>query len=97
MQPAISDDENMGDFWRDVNAARQQKRADNRASSADMLKTAGITFESKNIGAHLIVTALGQTFDFWPGTGLWMVRGKPKRRYGVRGLIDACTPAGATP
>jgi hypothetical protein len=83
-----------GEFWRDVNAARQEKRADNRQASAEMLKAKGIRFESNNGGAHLIVHALGLTFDFWPGTGLWMRRGTKQRNYGVERLIDACTPQG---
>jgi hypothetical protein len=91
---AATDDDSMGDYWRDVKAARQEKRADNRKSSAEMLAEAGIKSETKNGGAHLIVSAIGKTIDFWPGTGLWMVRGQPKRSYGFRGLIAACTPAG---
>lgn len=80
-----------GDFWRDVNAARQQKRASNRDNSADMLRAAGVKFEERNIGAHLIVQAPGETIDFWPGTGLWIVRGSTKRSYGVRNLIAKAT------
>ena len=89
-----TDDDSMGDFWRDVKAARQAKRADNRKSSAELLREAGIAFESKNDGAHLVVTALGHVIDFWPGTGLWICRKYPNtRKYGVRKLIQACTPA----
>jgi hypothetical protein len=77
----------IGDFWRDVNAARQEKRASNRASSPDLLREAGISFESKNGGAHLIVKVRGHTIDFWPGTGLWIMRGSTKRHGGVRKLI----------
>lgn len=54
-----------------------------------MLTAAGVNFESKNIDAHLIVKMPGKTIDFWPGTGLWMVRGQPTRRYGVRGHAKA--------
>jgi hypothetical protein len=90
-----TDDDSLGDFWRDVKAARQAKRADNRKSSAELLREAGITFEAKNGDAHLIVRALGKTVDFWPGTGLWIVRGQKHRSYGVRKFIQACTPAGA--
>lgn len=88
------DDGSMGDFWRDVKAARQAKRASNRQTSAQILQAKGIAFEARNDGAHLIVQALGRTIDFWPGTGLWMVRGQPKRYYGVRRLVDSCLPQG---
>ncbi len=81
----------MGDYWRDVRPAMQeesrQKRASNRESSAKMLTAAGIAFETKNEGAHLIVTANGRTVDFWPGTGLWIERGTSKQKRGVRRLI----------
>lgn len=79
-----------GDFWRDVNDARKEKRAGNRANSAEMLRAAEIEFETKNGGAHLIVKARARTVDFWPGTGLWIVRGQAGSRYGVRGLIQFC-------
>ncbi|KDC23884.1 hypothetical protein L505_3675 [Bordetella bronchiseptica F4563] len=84
----------MGDYWRDVTPARQerskQKRASNREHSARLLSEAGIQFQSRNDGAHLIVTGVGgHTFDFWPGTGLWLMRGSSKDRRGVRSLIRA--------
>lgn len=82
----------MGDYWRDVRPTMQeesrQKRASNRESSAKMLAAAGIAFETKNEGAHLIVTANGRTVDFWPGTGLWIERGTSKQKRGVRRLIS---------
>lgn len=81
----------MGDYWRDVRPTMQeesrQKRESNRESSAKMLTAAGIAFETKNDGAHLIVTASGRTVDFWPSTGLWIMRGTNERRRGVRHLI----------
>jgi hypothetical protein len=92
----VNDDDSMGDFWRDVKSARQQKRADNRASSAELLKAAGIDFEEKNGGAHLIVKAVGRVVDFWPGTGRWIVRGSSRAHYGVKRLIAGCTPQGDT-
>lgn len=84
----------MGEFWADVKPAlkqrSQEKRASNRASSAQILAERGVQFTSKNGGAHLIVTASDHTVDFWPGTGKWMTRGF---RFGlvgrgVRGLLQ---------
>jgi len=81
----------MGDYWRDVRPSmkeeNQKKRAGNRESSAKMLTAAGIAFETKNEGAHLIVTESGRTVDFWPATGLWIERGTAKQKRGVRCLI----------
>lgn len=88
----MNDDETMGDYWRDVAPAMkqesQERRARNRTSSASMLTQAGIAFESKNDGAHLIVTCGVRTYDFWPGTGLWKMRGSTQRRRGVRSLMN---------
>lgn len=81
----------MGDMGDDFNALKkmkQEKRADNRENSAAILSRAGIVFESKNIGAHLIVLAGPRTVDFWPGTGLWIVRGYKTQGRGVRKLVE---------
>lgn len=75
------------DFYRDMKAYKQEKRAGNRESSASMLQAAGIPFVSKNNGAHLVIVQQTLTVDFWPGTGLWMIRGNDHKRRGVRGLI----------
>lgn len=83
----------MGDLWRGLKAIRQEKRASNRKSSRELMHEAGLQFEARNGDAHLIVKAADVMIDFWPGTGLWIVRGQPTRRYGVRGLIQFCQRA----
>lgn len=82
-----AEDDDMGALWREHAAARQVKRADNREASASMLRDAGIPFVSKNEGAHLIVR---NDIDFWPGTGLWRVRGSTQRHRGVSKLLKFC-------
>lgn len=72
------------EMWREWGRQRAAKRASNRDASARILKEAGIAFESKNNGAHLIIA--GQ-YDFWPGTGLWQARGEQTKQRGVRRLI----------
>lgn len=65
-----------------------QRRARHRKNSPAMLHGAGIEFEAKNNGAHLIVTRGSVTVDFWPGTGLWRTRPHDGREHrGVRELI----------
>lgn len=96
MMAEAADDDEMGEFWRDVREARQAKRAQNREDSAAMLLKASLKFETKNLGAHLIVRALGITVDFWPGTGLWIVRNPKREGRGVQRLIDALTPTSDT-
>jgi len=93
---ALVDDDSMADYWRDVKAASQEKRKSNRVTSTEMLFAAGLKFETKNMGAHLIVRALGLTVDFWPGTGLWIVRNPKREGRGVQRLIDALTPTSDT-
>jgi hypothetical protein len=85
-----TDDDDIGDVWRAHRQASQDKRASNREESARLLAIAGITFSSKNSGAHLVVTAGLKTIDFWPGTGLWQERGAKKGRRGVQSLIQHC-------
>lgn len=78
----------MGDLFAEKRRHDQQMRATRRASSTELLAAACVRFESKNDGAHLIVTAGAKRIDFWPGTGLWIVRGESKRRYGVDALLS---------
>lgn len=85
------DSETMGDYWRGVKPflkeQSQKKRASNRDNSAKLLEAAGIPFESKNGGVHLVVAG---KYDFWPGTGLWIPRGTGGGKHrGIRSLI-AC-------
>jgi hypothetical protein len=74
------------DMWRDVRKHAQAKRASNRQGSADVLRREGIAFEARNDGAHLIVSVGERVADFWPGTGLFQVRGG-KRGRGVCNLV----------
>ena len=68
----------------------QARRADNRDQSALLLTQAGIPFESKNHGAHLIVTCPHGMIDFWPGTGKWICRATGHESRGVHPLIRYC-------
>lgn len=81
----------MSEYWHDVKPVLKQisqdRRSSNRDSSAKLLSERGIAYESKNDGAHLIVTHAGKTCDFWPGTGKWIVRKGPSGR-GVFRLIS---------
>lgn len=72
------------EVWREHKKLSREKRAANRDRSTEILVLAGIKFMSKNDGAHLIVA---ERFDFWPGTGLWMERGKSAKQHGIRSLI----------
>lgn len=76
----------MGDLFNMHKKVRQAERVDLRESSPSALTAASIAFESKNMGAHLIVLSCGAHIDFWPGTGKWKSRAG-KCGYGVANLI----------
>ena len=67
-----------------VRARSRERRALNRAKSTALLSRAGISFVSKNGGAHLIVEG---RWDAWVGTGLWQDRITKTRGRGVRELL----------
>jgi hypothetical protein len=66
----------MGDIFNAAREAGKERRASNRETSPEVLRQHGVEFEAKNGGAHLVVKHAGKVADFWPGTGLYGVRGK---------------------
>lgn len=68
-------------------AESSERRAANRDSSAQVLSDHGVSFESKNMGAHLIVSCDGKVADFWPGTGKYIPRGFGRQGRGVFNLL----------
>ena len=84
----------MGEMFNDLKKIRQEKRADNRESSAAYLQERGIPFTSNNGGAHLIVEGRECFIDFWPGTGKWSCR-SGKKGFGVRNLVQYIAPDNA--
>ena len=75
------------ELWRDVRSESKARRARNRTGGAAALEAAGIDFETKNMGAHLIVSVGGVVVDFWPGTGKWVARGNSRKGRGVKSLV----------
>lgn len=84
----VSDDD-VVEVFRSMREASQRKRARNRQFGPQLLRQAGIAFEEKNFGAHLVVTHPSGVYDYWPGTGLWSRRDAHLTyERGVRKLID---------
>lgn len=82
----------MGDIGEDFNAFKQaskEKRSDNRENSAALLTEHGISFKTRNNGAHLIVEGRDGCIDFWPGTGKFIARDGRNGR-GVFNVIKLC-------
>ena len=75
----------MGDYWRDVGPVHQKRRAHNRNDGRAALDAAGIRYQVRNDGAHLIVES---RVDFWPGTGRWRFR-TGEKGWGVQPLLHA--------
>lgn len=50
------------------------RREANRTYARQALELAKIPFNVNNGGAHLVVTVGRTHIDYWPGTGLWIVR-----------------------
>lgn len=76
----------IGEIFNALKKERQEKRANNRVSSAEYLRKHGIPFVEKNLGAHLIVEDRECFIDFWPGTGKWYSR-CGKKGFGVCNLV----------
>lgn len=61
----------MGEAFAALRKLKQAKRANNREASAEILRKAGVQFDARGDGVHLIITHRSNRYDFWPGTGLW--------------------------
>lgn len=77
----------IGDDFAFLKEMQKQKRANNTVSSTELLKSRNIKFESKNNGAHLIVTHGTKIVDFWPATGRFISRVSNKDGRGVYNLF----------
>ena len=54
----------------------------------EILTSMGITFESKNVGEHLIVRFDdGTNLSFWPSTGRWIDHGQDNQGHSIDSLI----------
>lgn len=82
----MTDNDSLGDYYRDMKAIRQQNRERNRKHGAELLTQHGIEFTTKNDGAHLVVTHNGRIADYWPGTGKYIFRDRGKGR-GIFSLL----------
>jgi len=74
--------------YRAMTEESKSRRRHNREASADVLCSKGIQFQSRNMGAHLIVEYGGETVDYWPGTGKWIRRDRSCFPYQGRGVFE---------
>ena len=88
-QTPTNDDDDMGSLYREWHEAKKEKRALNRKYSRDLLIKRGIRLDSHNGGVHLVIhhVDMNRVYDFWPGTGLWKLRGGEAKGRGVLNLL----------
>ena len=79
----MSADDFPGRAWREQ---KQRERAGFRARAPQLLNEAGIPFESRNNGAHLMVGT--EVVHYWPGTGNWHDPATGRRGNGIRTLLS---------
>ena len=82
----------MGDMYKDLRELSKQERRERTLEAPAKLKAAGLAFELKNGGSHVILMTQTRVVDFWPGNELWIVRGSKKRQYGIDELIAFTVP-----
>ncbi len=70
--------------WREHKKERAAKRHENLVASTKILADAGIKFESRDYGQHIIIRTPFR-INFWPSTGLWKTSQSKGR--GVHALI----------
>lgn len=82
-------------YYKDIREVKQQKKRNNLAYSTYTLKEAGIPFESHNDGVHLVINNHRHStiIDFWPSTGLWIMRNNGRRNRGIKKLLEFLTHA----
>lgn len=81
-------EDDFGSMWKEVKQERQAKRSRNRENSLRLLQESGLKVDVHNSGAHLVVYANHRTYDFWPGTGLFRLRGSGQSYRGVKRLLS---------
>lgn len=81
----------MGDIFKAMSERNKERNKERKECHRDFavkeLIRLGITYTSKNFGAHLIIKKNDLTCDFWPGTGLWIFRNIQKRGRGIHELL----------
>ena len=77
----------IGETFAAIREEGKVKRQSNTVASTAILVHKEVKFESKNNGAHLIVTHGTKVVDFWPATGKFISRVSPKNSRGIKNLL----------
>ena len=86
----MSEDSEIGQAFRAMKEASQEKKRSNLEWSTQKLQELGVPFESKNYGVHLIVSGKSGLIDFWPSTGKYIQRKPKKQGRGIKNLLKLC-------
>ena len=78
----------IGEIFGAMREAGRERRRSNLERSTALLQERGVRFESNNGGIHLIVRGGGLVVDYWPSTGLFIVRGSGRKGRGGFNLLE---------
>lgn len=73
--------------WRNYRKDKQTKRQQNKDDSTFLLNQADVSYTEHNDVLHLIIQHNEDIIDFYPSTGLWIVRKKNYQRRGIGKLL----------
>ncbi len=82
-------DEDLKELWKEYREAQRIRRRAREAVALQDLQRAGIAYELKNNGFHVIITTgNGKRINFWPTHHKWQVAGEKRvRTSGVAGIL----------
>ena len=72
--------EEIYEYFTEQREARKKKRKSNREYSLGFLKRKNIPFVELNNGVHVRLVFGGETIDFYPSTGLYILKDSIKGR-----------------
>jgi hypothetical protein len=77
----------MGDYFRDVDAAMRADKELRLEETMEILSHSGLPFENHDCGRHLIFRYGKHVIDFWPTTGRWFDRKTNRRGRWIERLL----------
>lgn len=72
------------EYLRAMKESEREFRQRAKAARTKYIQDSGLEHTIHNNGEHIVVC---NEVDFWPSTGLWIVRRGRYRRHGVKGLV----------
>lgn len=83
----MSADSELAQDLRALKEHNKQKRREYLARRLEYLKSEGIPFSTNNGGVHCTVQVGIRTYDVWPSTNRWRLRGGIKSFFGMPAFV----------